>query len=109
MNRIFYFLSMFGLNIAATELSRVHVSPDIGLFAIAVIGALAVVASCARWENMGYHPGWGLLVFFPFVPIYGFIMPKDMKTNGIDTIGKILSLTVLIVVIAIMIAMFVSP
>jgi hypothetical protein len=89
MNRTLFFLTWIGASFVSTVMKQSIVSPE-GVVAINMIILVSILtAACFRWQHMGYHPAWGLLTFIPFAPLYGMVMPKDVKTNGIDTFGKV--------------------
>lgn len=89
MNRTLFFLSLVGVNLITQVMERSIINADSATMIYFVLFASILAAGCYRWQHMGYHPAWGLLTMIPFVSVYGLLMPKDAKTNGIDTFGKI--------------------
>jgi uncharacterized membrane protein YhaH (DUF805 family) len=100
MTRVFYFLSIVGINILfslAVAMANVSLSLSLTLMILLIIAQLMV--SMWRWENIGHNKWWGLLVIFPLVQFYGLVMPTNGKTNGLDTPGMVL-LAVLVILFA---------
>lgn len=73
------------------------------LMLVLVVAQLA--ASMWRWQNIGHNKWWGLLVVIPLVQIYGFAMPRNGKTEGLDRAGMVI-LAVLVILFALSVAKF---
>lgn len=113
LSRSGYFFAVLGFSLIGVFIDYGFERANTGqlaalTFVAFVVAFLTVFAGMKRWKNIGHNQWYGVLSLLPLVSIYGFAMPADGKSKGLDVVGWLVVVGLLALCAATVVAVFIG-